>query len=53
MMFCFDNVQFEYVDLPGWPEAEVYAQEHRVELLGEHIELIEAGLALLENETKQ
>ena len=52
MIFCFDNVQFEYIDLPGWPAAERYAKEHRVELLGEHICVIEAALAGLEHETE-
>lgn len=52
MVFCFDNVQFEYIDLPDWSAAEAYAREHRVELLGEHICVVEADLAGLEHETE-
>ena len=53
MMFSFDAGDFHYEELPGWEEAEQFAKDNFMELLGEHVGTEPGPLWLTEGDTLQ
>ena len=51
--FVFDDGDFHYEKLEGWYEAEEFARQNNMELLGVHVSTEPGPLWLTVGETKQ